>query len=43
MQNPIQTFRLSSTYFKKPGVLSEKLKTLMNFDNFYMNIKLQFL
>ena len=28
MQNPIQKFRESSTVFEKPGILSEKLKTL---------------
>ena len=28
MQNPIQKFRQSSLVFEKPGILSEKLKTL---------------
>ena len=28
MQNPIQKFRQSSNVFEKPGILSEKLKTL---------------
>ena len=28
MQNPIQTFRQSYIVFQKPGILSEKLKTL---------------
>ena len=28
MQNPIQQFRQNSIVFQKPGVLSEKLKTL---------------
>ena len=28
MQNPIQEFRQSFTVFEKPGILSEKLKTL---------------
>ena len=30
MQNPIQNFRQSSIVFKKPGILSENLKTLMS-------------
>ena len=28
MQNPIRTFRQSSIVFEKPGMFSEKLKTL---------------
>ena len=28
MQNPIQKVRQSSIVFEKPGILSEKLKTL---------------
>ena len=28
MQNPIQKFRRNSIVFEKPGILSEKLKTL---------------
>ena len=41
MQNPIQKFRQSSIVFEKPGILSEKLKTLTNsnynrdFNSFY--------
>ena len=36
MQNHIQKFRQSSIVFKKPGILSENLKTLMSsdFNNF---------
>ena len=30
MQNPIQKFRQNSIVFKKPGILSENLKTLMS-------------
>ena len=30
MQNPIQKFRQSSIVFEKPGILPEKLKTLMS-------------
>ena len=32
MQNTIQKFRQSSIVFKKPGILSENLKTLTNSD-----------
>ena len=28
MQNPLQKFRQSSIFLEKPGILSEKLKTL---------------
>ena len=42
MQNPIQKFRQSSIVFEKPGILSEKLKTLTSSiyhgDNFCWNI-----
>ena len=30
MQNPVQKFGQSSTVFKKPGILSGNLKTLMS-------------
>ena len=32
MQNLIQKFRQSSIFFEKPGIKSEKLKTLTNSD-----------
>ena len=32
MQNPVQKFIESSFVFQKPGILSEKIKTLMSFN-----------
>ena len=38
MQNPIHKFRQSSVVFKKPGILSENLKTLDEFQLPYSSI-----
>ena len=38
MQNPIQKFRQSSIVFKKPGILSEHLKTLTSSNTLQFNI-----
>ena len=48
MQNPIQKFRQSSIVFKKPGILSENLKTLTSskyptVQNFLLKLRTGFL
>ena len=37
MQNAIQKFRQSSIVFEKPGILSENLKTILQFNIFCWN------